>query len=86
MDAGDTFVTAATVGSMNCVSRYCAMPLIMSFRTTLSADGFEIFASSSEMTMIPAAFAMPSVALENCRLPTGFGAPSPTHAYVPPPV
>ena len=36
------------------------------------------------MAMMPAAFAIGRLAAANCRLPTGLGAPSPTHAYVPP--
>src|SRR5262245_20492501 len=85
-DPGETFATGAFAGSVNSTSRNCAMPLIMSSRITASADGVELRASSSVITMIAAAFITPSVVVPNASLVTGFGAPWPTQEYVPPPV
>ena len=64
IEAGLTFATAATAGSLNCTSRNCDMPAIISSRTSASADGLESLTSSSVNTMMPAAFAKPSVTVE----------------------
>src|SRR6187402_3552441 len=84
IDAGLTPATAATAGSMNWLSRNCAIPAIMSARTSASADGFDSITSSLVRTMIPAAFETPSDVELNASLVTGFGLLSPTHPYVPP--
>ena len=78
-EPGDTFATGARAGFVNSTSRNCAMPFIMSLRIMSSALGELVRASSSEITMIPAHFAIASVTVENASAPTGFGAPWPTH-------
>src|SRR4030095_10622315 len=82
--AGLTPATAATAGSMNCASRNCAIPAIMSLRTRSSALGSESMISSLVSTMIPAALATPSEVEANASFVTGLGFASPTHPYVPP--
>jgi len=76
--AGLVPATAATAGSMNCRSRNREIPAIMSARTSASALGDERRASSSVIAMIPAALEMPSEALANASLVSGFGFASPT--------
>ncbi len=78
-EPGETPATAALVGSINSVSRNAAIPATMSRRMTSSADGVDVRASSSVMTMIPAHFRIERVIVPNCSFPTGLGAPWPTH-------
>src|SRR5262249_32850740 len=85
-DAGDTFVTAATVGSTNWRSRNCAIAPTRSLRTTASADGLENRTSSSVSTTMPAALAQRIVIVVNAICETGFGAASPTQPTVVPDV
>ena len=47
----------------------------------LRVDGLDSRTSSSVRMTIPAAFAIPSVAVANPSFVTGFGAPCPTHPY-----
>src|SRR5262245_23828317 len=84
MDAGDTLVTSATVGSTNCRSRNCTICAVRSSRISASADGDENRASSCVMTTMPAALAQRSVIEVNASWLTGFGAPSPTQPTVEP--
>ena len=85
IDAGDTFATAATSGSMNCSSRNCAMAAARSALTSASAEGFEKRTSSSVRTTMPATLAHLSVAVEKVILPSGLATPSPTQFAEPKP-
>src|SRR5262245_531645 len=86
MLAGDTLVTAATEGSTNCLSRNCTKPAARSSRTTVSAAGLENLTSSSVNTLIAAAFAHVNEIESKVIDVSGFGAASPTHPLVVPPV
>src|SRR5262245_5613987 len=83
---GETPATGARAGSVNSVSTRYAIALIMSVRITASADGVAFFASSSVITTMIAHLVVPSVTVENASAPTGFGAFSPTHDALTPPV
>src|SRR5262245_34775819 len=86
IDAGDTLVTPATLGSTNWRSRNCTRPAARSSRTTVSAAGLENRTNSSVRTEIAAAFAHVSVSESNVIEVSGLGAASPTQPEVVPPV
>src|SRR5678815_3662192 len=71
IEAGLTPADTATAGSTNCTSRNCAIPAIISSRTTASADGLESFTSSSVSTMIPAALLNGTDTVANAAAVTG---------------
>src|SRR5262245_30869704 len=86
IDAGRTPAVSVIAGSMNWASMNCEMPAIISSRKVCSADGSELRASSTVNVRMPAILYIGSETVENVSMVTGFGAPSPTQAYVPPAV